>query len=77
LKSIGAVKIIPDFKESAMKPLDVYPSEKRTQFTRVKDKVGNEYICAADVLKDPKKATREELRGCIDESKTPQPFAGG
>jgi hypothetical protein len=69
--------MIPDFKESAMKPLDVYPSEKRTQFTRVKDTAGNEYICAADGLKNPKKASRQELRNCIDESKTPQPFAGG
>jgi hypothetical protein len=60
-----------------MKPRDVYPSEKRTQFTRVKDMDGNEYICAVDVLKDPRQATREELRDCIDESKTPQPFAGG
>ena len=60
-----------------MKPLDVYPSEKRTQFTRVKDRAGNEYICAADALKNPKKASREELRNCIDESRTPQPFAGG
>jgi len=60
-----------------MEPLDVYPSEKRTQFIRVKDTAGNEYICAADALKDPKKATMEELRDCIDESKTPQPFAGG
>jgi hypothetical protein len=60
-----------------MKPLEVYPSEKRTQFTRVKDSRGNEYICAVDALKDAKKATREELRNCLDESKTPQPFAGG
>ena len=60
-----------------MKPLDVYPSEKRTQFTRVKDKAGNEYICAADVLKNPKKPTTKELSDCIDESKSPQPFAVG
>lgn len=60
-----------------MERMEVYPSEKRTQFTRVKDTRGNEYICAVDALKDPKKATKEELRDCIDESKTPQPFAGG
>ena len=57
--------------------MDVYSSDKRTQFTRVKDEAGNEYICATDALKDPGKATREELLGCVDESKTPQPFAGG
>jgi len=60
-----------------MKPLDVYPSKKRTQFTRVKDKAGNEYICAEDVVKDPAKPTRRELCHCTDESRTPQPFAGG
>jgi len=76
LNSVGVVKIIPVFKESAME-MDVYPSEKRTQFIRVKDATGNEYICASDALKDPAKATREDLLGCVDESKTPQPFAGG
>ena len=60
-----------------MESRDVYPSEKRTQFKRVKDGAGNEYICAADVLKDARQATRQELLNCIDESKTPQPFAGG
>ncbi len=60
-----------------MDPLDVYSSDKRTQFTRVKDSAGNEYICDASTLKNKKQATKEELRGCIDESKTPQPFAGG
>ena len=60
-----------------MEPMDVYPSEKRTQFTTVRDTSGNEYICASDLLKDSGKPTREELSNCIDESKTPQPFAGG
>ncbi|SPF48129.1 hypothetical protein SBDP1_720024 [Syntrophobacter sp. SbD1] len=60
-----------------MKPLDVYPSEKRTQFTQVRDKAGNEYICAVDVLKDPAKPTKQELKNCVNESKSPQPFAGG
>ncbi len=61
-----------------MERFDVYPSEKRTQFTRVQDDAGNAYICSVDELKNPKKATRRELKKfCIDESKSPQPFAGG
>ncbi len=60
-----------------MKNLDVYPSEKRTQFTNVRDKSGREYICASDVLKNPSKPTKEELSNCIDESRTLQPSAGG
>ncbi len=60
-----------------MDPMDVYPSEKRTQFTRVTDSAGNEYICAVDALKDLRYVTEEELRNCTDESKTFHPFAGG
>lgn len=49
----------------------------RIPFVWVKDKAGNEFICQMDALKDPKKATAEELKNCVDDAKSPQPFAGG
>jgi hypothetical protein len=32
----------------------------------VKDREGNEFICHMSGLKDPKKATKEELAKCVD-----------
>lgn len=49
----------------------------RTQFVWVKDKAGNEFVCPLEALKDPKKVGEEELKNCIDDAKTVQPFAGG
>ncbi|MEN6490257.1 MAG: hypothetical protein ABFD66_15490 [Smithella sp.] len=49
----------------------------RVPFVWVKDKAGNEFICQVDALKDPKKATEEELKNCVNDAKSPQPFAGG
>jgi hypothetical protein len=49
----------------------------RTPFVWVKDKAGNEFICQMDALKDPKHATPEELKNCVDDAKSPQPYAGG
>lgn len=49
----------------------------RTQFVWVKDKAGNEFVCPIDALKDPKKATKEELKNCVEDATSPQPFAGG
>ena len=37
-------------------------------FVWVKDKAGNEFICPVESLKDPKKATDEELKECIDDA---------
>lgn len=37
-------------------------------FVWVKDKAGNEYICPMDALKDPKKASKEELANCTDDA---------
>jgi len=37
-------------------------------FVWVKDKAGNEYICPLDSLKDPKKATQDELKNCVDDA---------
>jgi len=42
---------------------------KRTQFVRVTDKAGNEYMCPAESLKDPNNATEEELENCVDDAK--------
>jgi hypothetical protein len=38
-------------------------------FVWVKDKAGNEYICPLEALKDPKKATKDELKNCIEDAK--------
>lgn len=32
----------------------------------VKDKEGNEFICNLSSLKDPKKASKDELATCVD-----------
>ncbi len=56
---------------------DVSEPKSRTQFVWVKDKAGNEFVCELGALKDPKKATKDELKNCIDDAKSPQPFAGG
>ena len=34
----------------------------------VKDKAGNEFICKIGDLKDPKKASKEELDKCVDDA---------
>ncbi len=49
----------------------------RKQHVWVKDRAGNEYICPIEVLKDPKKATKEELKDCVDDASVPQATAGG
>lgn len=49
----------------------------RQQHVWVKDKAGNEFICPIDVLKDPKNATEDELKNCIDDASVPQATAGG
>jgi hypothetical protein len=56
---------------------DVNVAKGRTQFVWVKDKAGNEFVCPLDALKDPKKASDEELKNCVDDAKTVRPFAGG
>jgi len=49
----------------------------RTQFVWVKDKAGNEFVCPIDALKDPKNVSGDDLTNCVDDAKSPQPFAGG
>jgi len=34
----------------------------------VKDKAGNEFICPVNALKDPKKASKEELSKCVNDA---------
>jgi hypothetical protein len=41
---------------------------KPKRFVWVTDNVGNKYLCPVDTLKDPKHATEEELKNCIDDA---------
>ena len=50
---------------------------KRTQFVWVKDKAGNEYVCNAEYLQDPKNISEEDLKNCVDDASVAQPHAGG
>jgi len=56
---------------------DVNAPKSRKQHVWVKDKAGNEYICPIEALKDPKKATDQELKNCVDDASVPQAGAGG
>lgn len=56
---------------------EVSTPTKRTQFVWVKDKAGNEYVCNAEYLKDPKKLSEEDLKNCVDDASVAQPYAGG
>lgn len=76
LKDMDLHRRINTCRETEMEPLEVYSSDKRTQLIEVRDKSGNAFICDAGELKDPKHATAEELRNCIDESRVPQPYGG-
>ena len=40
----------------------------KTNYVWVKDRAGNEFLCPADSLKDPKDATKEELANCVDDA---------
>ena len=50
---------------------------KRTNFVWVRDKAGNEYVCSAEFLKDPKNVSEEELKNCVDDASVYQASAGG
>ena len=50
---------------------------KRTNFVWVKDKAGNEFVCSAEFLKDPKNVSEEELKNCVDDATVYQASAGG
>jgi hypothetical protein len=42
------------------------PTKPSDPLVWVKDKEGNEFICHLSQLKDPKKASKEELAACVD-----------
>ncbi|MFC1834616.1 hypothetical protein ACFL2Q_07775 [Thermodesulfobacteriota bacterium] len=42
------------------------PTKPSDPLVFVKDKEGNEFICHMSQLKDPKKASKEELEKCVD-----------
>lgn len=44
-------------------------------YVRVKDAVGNDFICLMNALKDPGMATEQELDSCVD-SATTQRYSG-
>ncbi|MDY6879617.1 MAG: hypothetical protein V2J25_12060 [Desulfatiglans sp.] len=56
---------------------EAYTPTKRTNFVWVKDKAGNEYVCSAEYLKDPKNISEEDLKNCVDDASVYQPSAGG
>jgi hypothetical protein len=56
---------------------EFYEPKKRTQFVWVKDRAGNEYVCNAEYLTDPKNVGEEDLKNCVDDATTFQPHAGG
>lgn len=42
------------------------PTKPSDPLVWLKDKEGNEFICHLSQLKDPKKASKEELAECVD-----------
>jgi len=58
----------PVFREITHKGVRVMtePTKPSDPLVWVKDKEGNEFICAMSQLKDPKKASKEELAKCVD-----------
>ena len=56
---------------------EYYEPKKRTQFVWVKDKAGNEFVCDASYLKDPKHVSEEDLKNCVDDASVYQASAGG
>lgn len=56
---------------------EIITPTKRTNFVWVKDRAGNEYVCSAEFLKDPKNVSKEDLKNCVDDASVYQPSAGG
>ena len=42
--------------------------KKKQVYVRVKDGVGNQFLCPIDALKDIKKATDDEIENCVDDA---------
>jgi hypothetical protein len=60
--------LIPGFPGTITKRSSIMaePTKPSDPLVWVKDKEGNEFICHLSQLKDPKKATKEELDQCVD-----------
>lgn len=41
---------------------------KKNLYVRVKDRVGNDFICPIESLIDPTNATEDELNHCVDDA---------
>jgi hypothetical protein len=50
------------------------PTKTDWNYVWVKDKAGNEFICKIGDLKDPAKASQEELDNCLDDAKAGVPL---
>jgi hypothetical protein len=56
---------------------DVNEPLKRSGFITVREGAGNEYLCPMDALRDPKRASADKLKNCIETARVPEKFAGG
>lgn len=56
---------------------EYYEPKKRTQFVWVKDRAGNEFVCDAGYLKNPKHVSDEDLENCVEDASVYQASAGG
>ena len=56
---------------------EINEPKSRKNMVWVKDKAGNEFVCDASSLKDPKNVSQDELKDCVDDATSVQPFAGG
>jgi len=52
--------------EIKMADIETFKGRKKT-YVWVKDRAGNEFLCPAGSLKDPKHATEAELSNCVDD----------
>ena len=50
-------------------------TKRKDRFVRVTDKTGKEYVCLADMLRNPEELTEEEKARCYD-AKPPYGFPG-
>jgi hypothetical protein len=44
------------------------PTQTSWNYVWVKDRKGNEFICPVSALKDPGKASDDELKNCLDDA---------
>lgn len=63
--------------KSRAKEVNMEPRKVDDPLVWVKDKKGNEFICSASALRDPKTLSEEEKKQCVDSAAVAQPHAGG